>query len=70
MILARDLAAPPARMSGIRERIARRMRESLASTAQYTLNASADATGLLALREDQGRAASAGICPTSTSTRW
>lgn len=35
---------------GIRDTIARRMRESLASTAQYTMNASADATGLLALR--------------------
>jgi pyruvate dehydrogenase E2 component (dihydrolipoamide acetyltransferase) len=35
---------------GIRDRIARRMRESLATTAQYTLSASADATGLLAVR--------------------
>lgn len=34
----------------IREKIARRMRESLASTAQYTLHASAEAGGLLALR--------------------
>jgi pyruvate dehydrogenase E2 component (dihydrolipoamide acetyltransferase) len=34
----------------MRERIARRMGESLASTAQYTLHTSADATGLLALR--------------------
>jgi pyruvate dehydrogenase E2 component (dihydrolipoamide acetyltransferase) len=43
--------APPApRASNIREKIARRMRESLASTAQYTLNASADAAGLIALR--------------------
>ncbi|HEV3200949.1 MAG TPA: dihydrolipoamide acetyltransferase family protein [Bryobacteraceae bacterium] len=40
-------AAPRA---SIREKIARRMRESLASTAQYTLNASADAGGLLTLR--------------------
>ena len=31
---------------GCASKIARRMRESLASTAQYTLNASADATGL------------------------
>ncbi len=38
------------RGSTIREKIAHRMRESLASTAQYTLNASADARGLLALR--------------------
>jgi pyruvate dehydrogenase E2 component (dihydrolipoamide acetyltransferase) len=37
--------------TGIREKIARRMRESLGSTAQYTLNSSADATGLLALRK-------------------
>jgi pyruvate dehydrogenase E2 component (dihydrolipoamide acetyltransferase) len=50
MILSEDLGPAPVRMSGIREKIARRMRESLASTAQYTLNASAGATGLLALR--------------------
>src|SRR2546427_810408 len=37
-------------VSRIRETIARRMRESLASTAQYTMHASADASGLLALR--------------------
>jgi pyruvate dehydrogenase E2 component (dihydrolipoamide acetyltransferase) len=43
-------AAAPAKVSNIRERIARRMRESLATTAQYTLNASADAGGLLTLR--------------------
>jgi pyruvate dehydrogenase E2 component (dihydrolipoamide acetyltransferase) len=41
---------PAARLPGIREKIARRMRESLASTAQYTLNSSADAAGLLNLR--------------------
>ena len=40
----------PARGAGIRDRIARRMRESLATTAQYTLHTSADATGLLRLR--------------------
>ncbi len=50
MILARDLDGPPVRMSGIRGRIAQRMRESLATTAQYTLNTSADASGLLAFR--------------------
>ena len=50
MILSEDLGPAPTRMSGIREKIARRMRESLASTAQYTLNASAGAAGLLALR--------------------
>lgn len=43
-------AAAPAKVSNIRERIARRMRESLATTAQYTLSASADAGGLLTLR--------------------
>jgi pyruvate dehydrogenase E2 component (dihydrolipoamide acetyltransferase) len=41
---------PSTRLSNIREKIARRMRESLASTAQYTLHASADATNLLAVR--------------------
>ena len=50
MILARDLGEPPLRMSAVRERIAWRMRESLSGSAQYTLNASADATGLLSLR--------------------
>jgi pyruvate dehydrogenase E2 component (dihydrolipoamide acetyltransferase) len=44
-----DAAGTSARAT-IREKIARRMRESLSSTAQYTLNASADAGGLLALR--------------------
>jgi pyruvate dehydrogenase E2 component (dihydrolipoamide acetyltransferase) len=34
----------------LRVTIARRMRQSLVSTAQYTLNASADAAGLLSLR--------------------
>src|SRR5262245_32923895 len=38
------------RIGGLRGTIARRMRESLATTAQYTLHASADATNLLALR--------------------
>jgi pyruvate dehydrogenase E2 component (dihydrolipoamide acetyltransferase) len=37
-------------LPGIRGKIARRMRESLASTAQYTLNSSAAAGGLLRLR--------------------
>jgi pyruvate dehydrogenase E2 component (dihydrolipoamide acetyltransferase) len=55
-VLERDLrglaemrGAPP-RASGIREKIARRMRESLANTAQYTLHAWADAGGLLRIR--------------------
>jgi len=43
----RTTAAPRSRL---RETIARRMRESLATTAQYTLNASADAAGLLVMR--------------------
>jgi len=50
MILSRDLSPAATRIPGIREKIARRMRESLASTAQYTLNSSADAAGLLTLR--------------------
>jgi pyruvate dehydrogenase E2 component (dihydrolipoyllysine-residue acetyltransferase) len=59
-VLERDLRANysassrpssvPSAASGLRATIARRMRESLVSTAQYTLNASADASGLLALR--------------------
>lgn len=52
MIRARDLVPPPVRLTRVRETIARRMRGSLASTAQYTLHASADATGLLALRRE------------------
>jgi pyruvate dehydrogenase E2 component (dihydrolipoamide acetyltransferase) len=50
MILSGDLVPPAARISGIREKIARRMRESLAGTAQYTLTASANAGGLLLVR--------------------
>ena len=50
MILSSDVGAPAARISSLREKIARRMRESLAATAQYTLHASADAGGLLVLR--------------------
>jgi pyruvate dehydrogenase E2 component (dihydrolipoamide acetyltransferase) len=46
----RNLFQSGRRVSKVREKIARRMRESLASTAQYTLNASADARGLLAVR--------------------
>jgi pyruvate dehydrogenase E2 component (dihydrolipoamide acetyltransferase) len=44
-------AAPaPERVSNIRETIARRMRESLSTTAQYTMHTSAGAAGLLSLR--------------------
>jgi pyruvate dehydrogenase E2 component (dihydrolipoamide acetyltransferase) len=57
MVLARDLGEPAAPLSALRGRIAQRMRESLASTAQYTLNSSAEATGLLRLRRKiKGRA--------------
>jgi pyruvate dehydrogenase E2 component (dihydrolipoamide acetyltransferase) len=54
-VLEADLRELHSRQAGrpvthIREKIARRMRESLASTAQYTLNTSADARELLALR--------------------
>jgi len=38
-------------LSNMRKVIAKRMLQSLSSTAQYTLNASADATALLALRQ-------------------
>ena len=50
MVLGSDVGAAATRISGIREKIARRMRESLASTAQYTLSASANAGGLLLVR--------------------
>lgn len=46
----RPAPAPAARASGTREIIARRLRESLATTAQYTLHGWADASGMLALR--------------------
>jgi pyruvate dehydrogenase E2 component (dihydrolipoamide acetyltransferase) len=50
MGLSGDLVPPATRISGIRATIARRMRESLASTAQYTLHTSANAGGLLLMR--------------------
>ena len=59
MILASDVNAPETRIFGVREKIAHRMRESLASTAQYTLHSSADAGGLLRLRA-RVKASSAG----------
>jgi pyruvate dehydrogenase E2 component (dihydrolipoamide acetyltransferase) len=43
-------AQSPERISNIRERIAQRMRESLSTTAQYTMHTSAGAAGLLSLR--------------------
>ncbi|HXP59527.1 MAG TPA: dihydrolipoamide acetyltransferase family protein [Dongiaceae bacterium] len=50
MVLSGDLVPPATRISGIREKIARRMRESLSTTAQYTLHTSANAGGLLLIR--------------------
>jgi pyruvate dehydrogenase E2 component (dihydrolipoamide acetyltransferase) len=50
LVLANDLDTPPELMSGVRKRTAERMCASLATTAQYTMNTSADATALLALR--------------------
>ena len=50
MVLSGDLVPPATRISGIREKIARRMRESLTNTAQYTLHTSANAGGLLLIR--------------------
>jgi pyruvate dehydrogenase E2 component (dihydrolipoamide acetyltransferase) len=43
-------APPPERVSLIRDTIARRMRESLSTTAQYTMHSSAGAAGLVSLR--------------------
>jgi pyruvate dehydrogenase E2 component (dihydrolipoyllysine-residue acetyltransferase) len=54
---ATGAAEGPTKISGVRDKIARRLRESLAGTAQYTLNASADARGLLALRAKVKKAA-------------
>jgi pyruvate dehydrogenase E2 component (dihydrolipoamide acetyltransferase) len=48
--LSADLAEPSSKISVLREKIANRMRESLSRTAQYTLNTSANAGGLLNLR--------------------
>jgi pyruvate dehydrogenase E2 component (dihydrolipoamide acetyltransferase) len=49
-IRSSDLGPAAVKVSKLRELIAGRMRESLESTAQYTLTSSACATGLLALR--------------------
>ncbi len=61
MILSSDLGPQAARLSGVREKIARRLRESLAGTAQYTLNASANAEGLLLVRARIKASASTGV---------
>ena len=66
---APPLPRPIRPVTGLRATIARRMRESLASTAQYTLHASADATGLLALRARVKTGRPDGM-PTSPSTIW
>lgn len=58
--------APFARPSGTRAIIARRLRESLASTAQYTLHASASAAGLLSLRAQIKKASATGRVPDIT----
>ena len=61
-------AAPTsfARPSGTRGVVARRLRESLATTAQYTLHASADARQLLVLRARVKESARAGSTPDVT----
>lgn len=46
----RKLAESGTKISHVRERIARRMRESLVSTAQYTMHSWADASALLRVR--------------------
>lgn len=50
MIRLRDLEAAAVPLSPVRQTIAERVRRSLGSTAQYTLNGSANAGGLLAVR--------------------
>ena len=63
MIRAADLGKhPAAQLSVVRQRIAARLRQSLISTAQYTLNGSANAAGLLAARRTlKGSPATASI---------
>jgi pyruvate dehydrogenase E2 component (dihydrolipoamide acetyltransferase) len=47
-----DRGTSAIRMSSMRQRIASRLRESLSSTAQYTLHSSANASGLLAVHKN------------------
>ncbi len=62
VVRAADLGPPTKKLSRAREITARRMRQSLDSTAQYTMSTSADATGLLALRSRvKARAAALGL---------
>ena len=49
-VLSTDLSPPPVRISTIGRKLPEEMRNSLATTAQYTMHAAADATGLLSLR--------------------
>ncbi|OGJ85762.1 MAG: hypothetical protein A2268_13680 [Candidatus Raymondbacteria bacterium RifOxyA12_full_50_37] len=60
LICADDLGEAPKPLSKIRRTIASRMRGSLAETAQYTLNTSADATAMLAIRKKVKEAKAAG----------
>jgi pyruvate dehydrogenase E2 component (dihydrolipoamide acetyltransferase) len=65
-VLATLTIAPPSSTHGVplsptRQTIARRMRDSLASTAQYTLHTSADARALIAMRAQLKDTHGAGI---------
>jgi pyruvate dehydrogenase E2 component (dihydrolipoamide acetyltransferase) len=51
LVSSTDRGTSAARMSSMRQRIASRLKESLSSTAQYTLHSSANASGLLAVRK-------------------
>jgi pyruvate dehydrogenase E2 component (dihydrolipoamide acetyltransferase) len=62
MIRLTDLQAQAVPLTPVRQRIAERVRRSLGSTAQYTLNGSANAGGLLAVRRAlKGNPATAAI---------
>lgn len=52
LVSSTDRGTSAARMSSTRQRIASRLKESLSSTAQYTLHSSANASGLLAVRKE------------------
>ena len=52
MVLASDMKKPGKAITGMRAIIAERMMQSLNGSAQYTLNSSADARGLLAARKE------------------
>lgn len=63
MVLSQDLGPAPSALPGIRATIARRMREALSASAQYTLHSSADARALLALRATVKRVRAARALP-------